>query len=44
MSPAMHEIFISVHEKGMDEKEYILQFLLSVKILDKYGTSKDVVE
>ena len=29
----MHEIFINIYEKGMHEKEYILQLLPSLKIL-----------
>ena len=29
----MHEIFNSIQEKGKHEKEYILQFLPTLKIL-----------
>ena len=44
ISKAMHERFISICEKGMHGKEYILQFVPSLKILGNYGISKDVVE
>ena len=36
----MHEIFIGIGEKSM-EKEYILQFLPSLKVSGNYGKSKD---
>ena len=38
----MHEIFISIYEKETYEKEYVLKFLPSLKILRNYGTSEDV--
>ena len=41
---AMHEIFISICEKGMHEEESSLQFVSSLKILGNYGTSNDVVD
>ena len=40
----MQKIFISICDKEMHEKEYILQFLPSLKILGNYETSKDVAE
>ena len=40
----MHEVFITFSEKGMHEKEYILPFISSLKVLGNYGTSKDVLE
>ena len=33
---AMHEIFIRICEKGRHQKEYVLQFLPSLKILGNY--------
>ena len=38
----MYEIFISICEEGMHEKEYNLQFVHSFKIFGNYGKSKDV--
>ena len=37
----MQEIFISICTEGMHEKEHILQFLLSLKILGNYRLGKD---
>ena len=38
------DLYYTICEKPMHEKEYILQFLPSLKIFYHYGASKDVVQ
>lgn len=39
----MREVFISIYEKGEHKKEYILKFLVSLKILGNWWTNEDVL-